>query len=97
MNLNLILALFWAVLCIGLFAYPLVNPNGGRFTIANTGISFAWVAGLFCVYNLARWWLLRAQRRDREITEQPASRRRPRQEERNPEFDFSDEGEGRDE
>lgn len=94
--MNLILTVFWAILCVGLFAYPALNPSGGRFTIGNTGISFAWVAALFCVYNLARWWMLRARRRDREITEQPLSRRPPHPEERNPEFDFSDEGEKKD-
>ena len=96
MNLNLILALFWAILCVGLFAYPLINPGGGRFTIGNTGIPFAWVAALFCLYNLARWWMLRARRRDREIMEQPLSRERSHPEVRNPEFDFSDEREEKD-
>jgi hypothetical protein len=96
MNLNLILALFWGVLCVGLFAYPVLNPRGGRLTIGDSGVSFAWVAVLFCCYNLARWWMFRMQKRDREVMERPSGHRRPRVEERHPEFDFSDDAEKKD-
>ena len=97
MNLNFILALFWLVLAVGMFLYPLLNPNGARVTVGDTGVSFAWVAVLFCCYNLVRWWMFRLQKRDREMMSRPAGRARARLEERNPDFDFSDGHEKKDE
>jgi hypothetical protein len=85
-NLNLILAVFWLVLSVGLFLYPRLHPQGARLTIGQTGISFAWVAVFFFGYNLLRWWLLRLQKRDRERMDHVSDRH----EERNPDFDFSD-------
>ena len=89
MNVNLILALFWLILSIGVFLYPLLNPAGGRLNIGDTGFSFAWVAVFLFGFNMIRWWSIRLQRRVSE--ERRRETDRPREKEYNPEFDFRDE------
>ena len=95
MTLNLILALFWLIVSIGLFLYPVLHPEGARLEILRTGIPFAWMTTFLCGYNLLRWWLIRVKKREREVMDRISDRTRPRGEERNPDFDFSDEAEAR--
>jgi uncharacterized membrane protein len=89
--MNLILGLFWVIIALALFIQPLINPQAGRLTLGNTGISFAWIALFFAGYNLIRWWSIRVNRRDREVMEQRLGRSRRLPEKRHPEFDFSEE------
>jgi hypothetical protein len=90
--INFSLAVFWLVVAIALFSYPLLHPQGAPLDIAGTGIPLAWVAVFFFCYNVLRWWLSRVQRRDRELMRRIA--RRPHStEERNPDFDFGEDAE----
>jgi hypothetical protein len=87
--MNLILALFWLIVAISLFLYPLLNPAGGQMELGNTGISFAWVAVFFFCFNILRWWSVRLGKKAREEIKKVPERRR---EEYNPEFNFEDKG-----
>jgi hypothetical protein len=86
MPLNLILALFWLIVAIVLFCYPLLDPAGGRLELGSTGTPFAWVAVFFFGFNLVRWRAVRLQKRAREEAKQVPQRRQEK--EYNPEFDF---------
>ncbi len=94
MNLNLILALFWGLLCVGMFVYPAINPRAGRLTLGETGLPFAWVAALVLLLQPgALVDVSHCATRDREEMGRRSGNVRPHPEERNPEFDFSDKGE----
>jgi hypothetical protein len=98
MALNLILALFWLMLAVTSLFYLVLHPGGGRIVLFGNDISAGWVAGvgLFMFgYNMLRWWLVRTHKRDREVMRQISDRARHRAEERNPDFDFSDEADDR--
>jgi hypothetical protein len=86
----LIMCLFWLIVAIGLFLLPVINPQAGRLTIANTGIPFAWLAAFFACYSFLRWLLNRLRNREKQKLNQPSGRPRPRPEEHIPDFDFTD-------
>jgi hypothetical protein len=92
MTLNLILAACWLALAIGSILYQLAHPEVRAFF--SNGISPTWISGIALLmfgYNMLRWWLVRVQRRDRQAMDRSAGRMQHRVEERNPDFDFSDE------
>ncbi|HWY87792.1 MAG TPA: hypothetical protein VNX28_13765 [Gemmataceae bacterium] len=99
MILNFILALIWLMLALGSFLYMLLHPGGGRMVIFGKEFSAIWVA-LFALimfgFRLLRCWLIRIQQREQENSRRNAGRTRRRQEEPNPDFDFSDHSEKRD-
>lgn len=95
MNLNLIMALFWLVLAVACILYSLVSPHGGWVQFFSNRIHVLWMAGIAIFmfgFRLLRWWLIRVQARDREVMSRISGRARRRVEERNPDFDFSQDG-----
>jgi hypothetical protein len=101
MAINLVLAFFWLALALASLAYFLVHPAGGRIAMFGNEVSAMWIGGIGIVmflYNMTRWWLARARKRERETMSQISHHTRRRPAERNSEFDFSeepDQGEGR--
>jgi hypothetical protein len=92
MTVNLILAICWLALALGSFLYLLFQPDGKAFLF--NGVSPAWVAGMSLLmfgYNMLRWWFVRVQRRQRQIAQRAPSQSDLRDQERNPDFDFSNE------
>jgi hypothetical protein len=92
--MNLILALLWLLGGIAVLAYDASVPGarpgawGGRFSIG-------WLMLLMSLYNVVRWWVLRASRASRRPAPVPPYRRnRPpeRDEPPDPNFDFTDSG-----
>ena len=57
----LVMAVVWLGVAVAAFLLPRLNPNGPPWTIPNTDISVGWMALVFLVYNLARWWTNRKQ------------------------------------
>lgn len=75
------LALFWLLIGLGM----ILHPGFANWKIADTGISFGWLAVVLAGYNLLRWRLRREQTRGRsERDDEPPGPR-----EYNPEFDFT--------
>jgi hypothetical protein len=88
MSVNLILAVFWLVLALGLFIYSAFNPDAARVDFLNSGISIAWVALFLSAYNVLRWWLVRGQRREEDRLRRAQKQSQPREKEANSDFDF---------
>jgi len=73
---KLFMGLFWLVVGGCIFFWQWIHPNRPGFTIWDTGISIGWVALLFGLYNLAFWWVSRAnQKRQVEVQEAETRRR----------------------
>lgn len=77
--MNLMLAGLWLVFGLGLLALPWLSPRGNPTRIDP---SLGWVALLLSLYNLVRWWGIRAAARRRAWLEaadlrRPAPERRP--------------------
>jgi hypothetical protein len=98
-NLNLFLAILWAVLGAGAILYHQQNPQAFGADFGGLGISAGWLAGLLVLYNLVRWWSIRTYYSDRQGLQSvmDARRQRERAEERHhreeppdPNLDFSD-------
>lgn len=88
--MNLILAFFWLALALCAFVGSFIQAE---VVIMRKEISLPWVAGISLAmfgYNLLRWWLSRVQQRDREVMKQISGRLRRHEDERNPDFDFTD-------
>jgi hypothetical protein len=96
-SVKLLMALVWLFLAGCIFFWEWTHPDRPGLTIWKTGISIGWGAMLLSLYNLLRWWMARSyQARQRAIADAERERRselrkkaRPN-EERNPDFDFSD-------
>lgn len=56
MKLNLILAAIWFFAGFVLMKLQMADPENTSYYIFGTGISLGWVAMLFALYNLARWY-----------------------------------------
>jgi hypothetical protein len=89
-QLNLFLAVFWLTGGVGLLIWDGLNP-GNTFKIPYTTIPLGWFAIMMVGLNLLRWWFARLKVGNRETMERPSGRHRhPEEEERHPEFDFSE-------
>ena len=86
--MNLILAIIWLIVLVVLLVSDVPA------VILRTNIPFAWLAAILCGYNLVRWWLIRSK--SRENAARAPLQRRPKPEEPNPDFDFSDKPDGTD-
>lgn len=67
--LNLILAVFWLCLSVGIFVFQSLVPVDDRRSLllmvqlpGSPPFSAGWIALLLAVYNVFRWWLRRAYR-----------------------------------
>jgi hypothetical protein len=94
-NLNLILAMCWLVFALGLFLLSWLRPEAAFLRLGNTGFPLAWVAVLFFLYNIVRWWGARMAAQRQELLRRSRSRHRdderePRPATYDPNFDFSD-------
>lgn len=95
-SMNLFLAVFWLMMGAGLVLWHWLYPEVRQARLPNSDVSLGWLAILMGLYNLARWYGIRAylhrqgileeQRRHREELER--SDRRP-DVEPDPNFDFS--------
>jgi hypothetical protein len=95
--LNLVLALMWLAAGVGLLGmYYLTDDPRWRVTIGGGDWSLGWLALLLCVWNLVRWYAVRADRMRRQSLEElRAGRRYPARRpepigEPDPAFNFSD-------
>jgi hypothetical protein len=80
-NLNLYLAVFWLVGGVGLVVWHAMNPEDQTLRIRGTDWSPGWLGVVLAVYNLVRWYSLRATLRQQamyqeQARQQPGSRRR---------------------
>lgn len=75
------LALFWLVIGLAM----ILHPRFENWKIAETGISFGWLAIVLAGYNLMRWWLRREQPQRHTVRDDEPLKPR----EYNPEFDFT--------
>jgi hypothetical protein len=88
--MNLFLALFWFVLGMAIFVYQwmtgedrlVIGAMGDRsirLAIPQLGgLSVGWLMMMICLFNVARWWLLLAAKRERQarfIPDPPVRRR----------------------
>ena len=61
--MNLFLALFWLICAVMLLVYEHhVGPTRFRLVLGNYDFSYAWLMLLLVLYNLQRWWRIRACR-----------------------------------
>lgn len=73
---NLFLAALWLVLGVCLLVYDHLQPGGGTsFRVAETDISFGWIALALAGYNLLRWWGRRASWKARRQHDESERRR----------------------
>jgi hypothetical protein len=93
MTLNLVLAICWLGLAVGSIVFSLLQPDAKAIA---GNVSPTWVAGvslLMFAYNLLRWWFMRLRRRERQTAKRASDRIDRKDQEYNPDFDFSDEPE----
>ena len=94
--MHLIFALFWVLVGVGILLWP-----NSPFVINYGGVQFSggWVAFIFALYNVARWWSIRSYRHTRQaaIEAEAERERRHREEQRreqpqqlDPNFNFTD-------
>jgi hypothetical protein len=84
----LMMAVLWVGVALTAFLMPHFKPDGPAWTFPNTDISVGWVALVFLIYNLARWWTSRAQKpADRRLL-RPVRRHAPSDETSDPRFQF---------
>ncbi len=97
--LNLLMAGFWLIVGGLLLGWQWLHPENRRLTILGTGISIGWMAFLFGLYKLARWWSGRSFIQHREaldktrLAQRLPEERRPTQPAATPDpnFNFTDE------
>jgi hypothetical protein len=99
--MNLILAIIWLLLGITVLVWQTVTGDDNwALPLGNYRFSYGWLMLLFVVYNLRRWWTVRAtqlQRRHLQMelaTRQRNTRWNDRQKPQDPpdpEFQFTDE------
>src|SRR5919109_653223 len=96
---NLGMALFWLVAGVAIIFWQRTHPESAAFNIEGTRISLGWPFFMLVIYNLARWYGIRAaarRRAERSKTEQrPQAARHTSAEAEprpDPNFDFTDEG-----
>src|SRR5271166_3389618 len=61
--MNLILAIVWFLLGVGVFAWEYFTGRPGPRILG--GYSVAWLAIPLCLYNIARWWGEQSYQRQR--------------------------------
>lgn len=66
--INLILAIIWLLLTIGIFGWPYIFPGqeGWRIPLGGDKYSVGWLTLVLCIYNLARWYSARAYRQEKK-------------------------------
>jgi hypothetical protein len=68
--MNLFLALFWLLFAVVLVAYEqLIGETVFRIRFGGANISGAWLMLGLGLYNLARWWSVRAYRAEQRALE----------------------------
>jgi hypothetical protein len=79
--MHLIFAFFWLLVGVGLLLWP---NSPFVFKFGDVQFSGGWIAIIFALYNVARWWNIRSYRQARQAAaEAEAEReRRHREEER---------------
>jgi hypothetical protein len=97
MQFNLLAAIVWFVAGTGMLVLSWLHPEKAPWTIRGTDLSAGWLGIVLAVYNLARYFSIRASRRpDGEAT---LRQRRPRSpsegssREPDPNFQFDDQSE----
>lgn len=96
MNLNLLMAVVWFVVGVGLLVVTYtMGDDALPFRVRFLPISPGWLALLLCVYNVVRWWSRPRRRRDPVAAALEARRRMHRERENpppapDPTFNFTD-------
>ncbi|MBV9121845.1 MAG: hypothetical protein JO112_00625 [Planctomycetes bacterium] len=93
MNLSLVLAVFWLLVSLILFLWPVFHPGAKMPTLY--GFSMGWLGLLMMLYNLLRWWSRRAFRAERRLLEEEGRRPQrpvnpPPAREPDPNFNFTE-------
>ena len=82
MNLNLLMAVVWFVVGVGLLVVTwTMGDDALPFRVRFLPISPGWLALLLCVYNVVRWWSRPRPRRDPLAAALEARRRMHRERE----------------
>ena len=97
MNLNLLMAVVWFVVGVGLLVVTYtVGDAALPFRVRFLPISPGWLALLLCLYNVVRWWSGPRRRRRDPLAEALEARRRMHRDRDNPPpapdptFDFTE-------
>ena len=94
--MHLIFAFFWILVGVGILLWP-----NSPFVVHFGGMQFSggWIAIVFAVYNVARWWSIRSYRETRRAAAEAeaererrhrAEQRRDQPEQLDPNFNFTD-------
>ena len=87
----LVMVILWLGVALTAFLMPHFKPDGPPWTIPNTSISVGWLAVVFFIYTLARWWTSRQNKpQDRRLL-RPVSRHVPSDEPPDTRFQIRDE------
>jgi hypothetical protein len=96
-SMNLILAVIWLVVGLGILLLPVLDPMHRVVNLGRVDSSIGWIALVFCCYNVVRWWSTRYYYNDQRIIRSARARRAKEEEERpraeqppDPKFDFTD-------
>ena len=95
MNLNLLMAVVWFVIGVGLLIVSWTVGDEALPFRRFLSISPGWLALALCAYNVARWWYRRRPQRDPLAAALEARRRMHREQEQppktpDPTFNFTD-------
>lgn len=94
MYFNLVMAMVWLAVGMGLLIYHLTHPEYQFGYIWGTNVSAGWLILILAGYNLFRWYSQRALAQERQAMLASAEIRRQRERDEgrpvNPDFDFSD-------
>ncbi len=71
--MNLMLAIVWLFLAVGVFGWEFLTGQPGPRMWGN--LSFGWLGLLLCLYNLARWWGEKTYRREQQALREAQDRR----------------------
>jgi hypothetical protein len=99
-NLYPLYVVFWLALGLFLFLWPVLDAGAPAQFTSWRGVSTGWIALLFALFNVVRWWSWRSYRaRQQEAREAQAQLRqrsshvRQTERPRDPTFDFGAEAE----
>jgi hypothetical protein len=73
--MHLIFAFFWLLVGVGILLWP---NSPFVFNFAGVQFSGGWIAIIFALYNVARWWSIRSYRQARQAAAEAEAERERR-------------------
>src|SRR5262249_44069260 len=77
---HLVFGIFWLVVAAALFGWQALYPETRGLAVRGTNLSAGWIALVFGLYKLARWWSVRSAKWRREVEEEFRARRQSNRE-----------------